>query len=556
MARRKIKSKGSMIGVCYARYSSHRQKDVSIEQQVAACQAHAANLGIALVESYEDRAISGKTDNRPAFRRMMRDAEAGLFAYVIAWKSNRIGRNMMEAMVNEARLSELGVKVLYVEEDFDDSAAGRFALRSMMNVNQFYIENMAEDIRRGMRDNAKNCKVNGPLPYGYRKGADGKIEINEPQAAIVREIYRRIAVGDPFMTIANDLNARGIRNARGNEWQRCSFHRLITNERYRGVYQYDDIRIEGGMPRIISDELYYRVQRVLKTKKNPQGLARRRAPAGYLLTGKLFCGRCKAPMIGVSGTSQNGVLHYYYACQRRHQDHSCGKKNLRRDTIEQAVAQAIRCYVLTPDVIDAIADSAVEYGKRMERESPVTMMEDQLNDVKAAIRNLLKAIEEGILTASTKNRMRELEDEQADLQRQLLAAQAALVTIDKPKVVAWLTQLQRGNIKDRDYLETLINTFVTAIYVYDDTLKVIFTYSGGGADVPLSAITDADAAELSASHAVRVTSSLGHHLKSLKSLQRNDFMGFLFSAISQILRFRPSFWGRFEPVDRSGCQSD
>lgn len=158
------------------RYSSHRQKDVSIEQQVAACQAHAADLGIALVESYEDRAISGKTDNRPAFRRMMRDAEAGLFAYVIAWKSNRIGRNMMEAMVNEARLSELGVKVLCVEEDFDDSAAGRFALRSMMNVNQFYIENMAEDIRRGMRDNAKNCKVNGPLPYGYRKGADGGVE--------------------------------------------------------------------------------------------------------------------------------------------------------------------------------------------------------------------------------------------------------------------------------------------------------------------------------------------------------------------------------------------
>ena len=166
--------------------------------------------------------------------------------------------------------------------------------------------------------------------------------------------------------------------------------------------------------------------------------------------------------------------------------------------------------MLTPDVIDAIADSAVEYGKRMERESPVTMIEDQLNDVKAAIRNLLKAIEEGILTASTKNRMRDLEDEQADLQRQLLAAQATLVTIDKPKVVAWLTQLQRGNIEDRDYLETLINTFVTAIYVYDDTLKVIFTYSGGGADVPLSAITDADAAELSASHAVRVASSLGH----------------------------------------------
>lgn len=536
MAKRKIKSKGSMIGVCYARYSSHRQKDVSIEQQVAACQAHAADLGIALVDSYEDRAISGKTDNRPAFRRMMRDAEAGLFSYVIAWKSNRIGRNMMEAMVNEARLSELGVKVLYVEEDFDDSAAGRFALRSMMNVNQFYIENMAEDIRRGMRDNAKNCKVNGPLPYGYRKGTDGKIEINEPQAAVVREIYRRIAVGDPFAAVAGDLNARGIRNSKGNEWQRCSFHRLITNERYRGVYQYDDIRIEGGMPRIVSDELYFRVQHVLKTKKNPQGLAKRRTPAGYLLTGKLFCGRCKAPMTGVSGTSKTGVLHHYYACQRRQQDHSCGKKNLRRDSIEQAVAQAIRCYVLTPDVIDAIADSAVDYGKKMEKESPVSMIEDRLNDVNAAIKNLLKAIEAGIFTASTKSRLRELEDEQTDLRRQLLAAQATLTKIDKPKVVAWLTQLHHGDIEDRNYLETLISTFVTAIYVYDDTLKIIFTYSGNGADIPLSAIESAEAAELSARLSVRVAQSSVHHPFSLKSLRRNGFRDFLFFGLV------PVFW--------------
>ena len=65
--------------------------------------------------------------------------------------------------------------MMYTEEDFEDTAAGRFALRSMMNVNQFYSENMAEDIRRGLMDNAKNCKVNGALPYGYRKGEGGMV---------------------------------------------------------------------------------------------------------------------------------------------------------------------------------------------------------------------------------------------------------------------------------------------------------------------------------------------------------------------------------------------
>ena len=150
--------------VIYARYSSHNQRDCSIEQQVEACMKHAAAVKLEVVATYADRAVSGKTDKRPQFQQMMKDAEQGKFSVVLAWKSNRMGRNMLQAMVNEERLRECGVKVLYTEEDFDDSAAGRFALRNMMNVNQFYSENMAEDIRRGMMDNAKQCKATGSPP--------------------------------------------------------------------------------------------------------------------------------------------------------------------------------------------------------------------------------------------------------------------------------------------------------------------------------------------------------------------------------------------------------
>ena len=209
--------------VIYARYSSHNQRDVSIEQQVEACRKHAAELGLTVTATYEDRAISGKTDKRPSFQRMMRDAEQHKFAYVLAWKSNRIGRNMMQALVNESRLVDCGVKVFYAEEDFDDNAAGRFALRSMMNVNQFYIENMAEDVKRGLYDNAKKGLVNGSLPLGYKRGADGKPEIDEPKAAIVREIYTRVAAGELFASIADDLNARGIKTARGREWNKVLY---------------------------------------------------------------------------------------------------------------------------------------------------------------------------------------------------------------------------------------------------------------------------------------------------------------------------------------------
>ena len=190
MARKKNIAAGQNA-VIYARYSSHNQREVSIEQQVRECMKHAAELGLHVVGTYEDRAISGKTDKRPNFQRMMRDAEKGKFQAVVAWKSNRIGRNMLQAMVNEAKLEDCGVKVFYAEEDFDDTAAGRFALRNMMNVNQFYSENMAEDITRGLYDNASKCMANGRQPLGYKRGEDGRVVLDEANAAVVREIFTR-----------------------------------------------------------------------------------------------------------------------------------------------------------------------------------------------------------------------------------------------------------------------------------------------------------------------------------------------------------------------------
>jgi len=188
VAKKIIKKTSGGNAVIYARYSSHNQREASIEQQIEWCRDLANRHGLTVVEIYSDKAVSGKSDNRPSFQRMMRDAACGRFQNVIAWKSNRMGRNMLEAMLNDAALKEEGVKTLYVEEDFEDNAAGRFALRNMMNVNQFYSEAMAEDVKRGMLDNAKKCKVNGRMTFGYRKGADGRYEIEPEQADVVKEI--------------------------------------------------------------------------------------------------------------------------------------------------------------------------------------------------------------------------------------------------------------------------------------------------------------------------------------------------------------------------------
>ena len=132
MAKRKQQKPKGGKAVIYARYSSHNQREASLEQQITECKKYAEKNGYTVSEIYQDAAVSGRTDDRPAFKRLMKDAEKEKFDYIIAWKSNRIGRNMTQTMTNMAKLAEYGVECLYTEEDFDNTASGRFALRNMI----------------------------------------------------------------------------------------------------------------------------------------------------------------------------------------------------------------------------------------------------------------------------------------------------------------------------------------------------------------------------------------------------------------------------------------
>jgi len=494
---RKISAGKQNTAVIYARYSSHNQKDASIEQQVEACMKKAGHEKLEVVEVYADRAKSGKTDKRPNFQKMMQDAGTGKFRYVIAWKSNRMGRNMLQAMVNAEILREHGIKCLYVEEDFADTAAGRFALRNMMSVNQFYSENMAEDIQRGMRDNAKQCKATGSPPFGYKITADKRLEIDEAAAKVVREVYEKVAAGTRIIDIVRSLNERGIKTRRGFEWNKSSFNKMLHNERYRGVYLFNDIRIEGGLPRIVSDELYFKVQEAIRMKPNPRCMGRRTANGVYLLTGKLFCGKCLGPMRGESGRSKNGKLHYYYGCHNKRTKHTCDKANVQRDFIEEIVAKAIYEYCLRDDIIELIADNTVEYNMKKLKESNVGTLEEKLNDINKRLGNFLLAIEVTGPTKAMSQHLAELEAEQMRLNLKLSDAKANVVSCSREQLVAGMRIFRKGNIKNKKFQAELFETFLRAVYLYDDKYKLIFTFVGENntLEIPIVEMLDSNALE-------------------------------------------------------------
>jgi len=511
------KTQKHKTAVIYARYSSHAQKEESIEQQVDACLKFAEGNGFEVIDVYSDKAISGKRETRAAYQRMLRDAERGRFQSIIAYKSNRIARNMLNALQFEAKMANFGVTILYAQEEFGDNAAGRFALRMMMNVNQFYSENMAEDIMRGMRDNAHECKVNnGVLPFGYKKGEDGRYAIVPEEAAVVKEIYVKTSEGIPFVDIISELNARGIKTRTGGEWNKNSFSKLLSNERYIGVYTWSDIRIENGIPNIIDKELFYAVQERLRTKKQARG--RHRENGDYLLTGKLFCGKCGAAMVGMSGTGGSGAKHYYYACQSVRGDKSCDKKSVRRDWIETEVASVVKEYVLTDETIKWMVDCCMEFQKSTFESQQIAACRNRLTDVRSEIKNIVDAIAHGIYTDSTKEKLLELEGEKKSLEQSINEQSYYLKPLDREHIECYIDTFRDGDVEDKAYQKKLFDLFVSSVYLYDNNeLRISFAGSKTKSPVPFKIV---DNAEEQASNSVRLSSAKGHQTDIIRTRYR------------------------------------
>ena len=478
MARKKHQGNNQTVqdAVIYARYSSHNQKEESIEQQIDECMAFAKANGLNVVEVYADSAVSGKTDRRTSFQRLLRDAEKKKFQVVVAYKSNRIARNMLNALQYENRLDSYGIRTLYAKEEFGDTAAGRFALRTMMNVNQFYSENMAEDIMRGLLDNAAEGKTNGQVPFGYVRGEDGRCKIVDAEAEIVREIFDRVLSGDSFVDIASDLNNRGIRTKKGNLWNKGSFHRMLRNDSYIGVFRYADVVKYDCVPPIVSKEVFDSMQHFLDNKKNPQG--RHRENGEYILTGKLYCGYCKSHMVGVSGRGRHGDMHFYYVCQKKRNDHDCKKKNVKRDWLEKRIAEITKAAVLQDDVIEWIAENAVSFQQQARRTSKVGILEQELSDNKKSQKNIMNAIEAGIFTVTTKDRLLEIEATISRLERSLAIEKAKSVPVEKERIIYSLGLLKNGSVDDKAYRKRLIDTFVKSVYLYDDNIEIEYYYAG------------------------------------------------------------------------------
>ena len=322
--------------VLYARVSSEKQaeNDLSISAQLKALRNYAIKNEWTVYREFVDEAESARTANRPAFQEMIARAREKNkpFDAILIWKFSRFARNRKDAIIYKSLLRKYGVSVISMNEQVDDSPAGMLLEGIIEVIDEFYSLNLAVDTIRGLRENAQRGFQNGVAPFGYKakKVMDGntertKLEPDEIQAPIIRQIFKIYLEGNGIKEIAKTLTRNGIKTNKGNAWSNSSISYILKNKVYIGAlvygkktyknqpYNQDNIiYVENNHRAIIDKDIFNNVQKTI-SKRNLKISHPREITSNYLLSGLVHCGKCQKKMIGSSAKSGKSILIIFYS---------------------------------------------------------------------------------------------------------------------------------------------------------------------------------------------------------------------------------------------------
>lgn len=466
--------------VIYARFSSSNQTEQSIEGQLTVCNDYAEKHGYQVINNYIDRAISGRSDDRPDFQRMIDDARSKAFQYILVYKLDRFSRNRYDSAHYKAKLKKYGVKVISCMENIGDNPESVILEAMLEGFAEYYSIDLAQKVKRGLIESAKKGRVlSGAAPLGYRL-KDHKLVIDPDVAPHVKWAFESYAAGMQRKDIVEELNRRGIRSPRkGTPITASSLQTVFKNEKYIGILDQQGIRLENNHEAIIDKTTFDKVQSLLE--KNRHYGARSKATSPYLLTGKLFCGMCGKPMRGVSGAGRSGDIWYYYSCKGR-KDAGCKKRHEKKDYLEWYVCEQTVEYILQPPRLRAIAKAIVEEYKKIFDDGKLKETEKQLNRINAKISRIVDMLidvpKEG--RQPLYDKLEALGVQKSDLELELAKQQIANKTMLTDKQVEeWLKQFCKGDLFDMSFREKLIDVLINSIYLFDDKVILYYNVTGG-----------------------------------------------------------------------------
>ena len=352
------------------------------------------------------------------------------------------------------------------------------------------------------------------MPIGYIIDSEQYFQIDPLTAPAVLDAFKHYADGASMREITDEMNLKGVRTKRGGKICINSVTRMLHNRKYIGEYKYNDIVQPSGIPAIVPEDLFNRVQeRMAANKKAP---AKHKAEDEYLLTTKLRCGKCECFMVGESGTSKTSTVYRYYKCVGVKKHSGCDKKTVKKDWIEDFVVKQIEKVLFDDALLEKIADTIMEIQGKENTVLP--MLRKQYADIQRGIDNLLNAIQQGIVTPSTKQRLEDLEKQKSDISVQIIKEEMSKPLLTKEQILFWFHRFRKYNTRRLDHKRRLIDSFINTIYLYDDKMVITFNYKDGSETVSLSEIENSDlSSDLTASALPKKADCESNLLFSVKS---------------------------------------
>lgn len=333
--------------VAYARFSSDKQQESSITVQLAEINRFCNSHNIELIYEYVDEAQTGTNSNRKSFQQMVNDAPLKQFKFIIVHRMDRWARNVDDSRYYKKYFAKYGIKIISALEEFDETPEGEFFELMSMGMAELYSKKLARECVAGKIANAKECKIHGGLPLlGYK--VQGKhYVIDENEAEAVKLIFDLTLQGYGYSKIRNYLNSNGFVRSDGRPYS-AHFYDILRNRKYIGEYIYNKsygkknlhkakkeseiIRIPNGLPRIIDDITFFKVQEILDERK--ERALSNNSKRKYLLSGLTRCGYCGKAFCGTIMTHNDNV-YYTYKCNSR--EKNCSAKAINAIHLEEYI---------------------------------------------------------------------------------------------------------------------------------------------------------------------------------------------------------------------------
>ncbi len=515
----------------YARVSSERQDvDLSVAAQLRALRDYAQKHGYLVAREYVDEAESGRIADRPQFQNMLDEATKpeAPFKEILVWKFSRFTRKREHAVAFKAMLRRRGVRVVSITEQADDTPTGKLLEAIIESVDEFYSENLAQEVLRGMREAAtRGFWMTTYAPYGYKRVyvQDGikkrpKLELNPPADAVVKRVFDMVVQGKSILDVTKTLNAEGIPTTNGKKWLKTTIHTMLDHEAYTGTLVWGakakdgapPVRVENAHPAIVSKRDFQRARKLLASRA-PKKMNPRRASSPYLLSGLVKCETCGKAMTAAEAKSGRYTYYICHSLLKRGKG-TCETPRLNAKSFEKLIVSEIRENVLTESNIRDLVkllDEEMDGVAREQRER-LENIEEELEDVKKRLGRIWQVIETtDIEMADASERIKEHRERKEKLEIAAEEARGLLSErrkfLDSADTIATFAEDMSEFLKTSELTQTraFVHSFVKEIAVKPGKAAIVYS-------IPTpedSPIGGADAAEVALNGGVRSTVQSG-----------------------------------------------